>query len=514
MLGAAVLYLSRLDQVPLRVSPDEAVFGVQAHALATTGRDVNGTPAPLFVLITDPLIANHSSVTWWQPTLFYLTAAMFEVAPPAVWTLRLPVAMLALLNIVLTYLIARRLFVSPWYAVFAAATIAMTPAHLVLGRQATDYFCPLTFALGWFYALTRALEAGGWRWPPVTGGTLGAGLFSYITSWVVMPMYLVLSAAALWRAGHRRSLAALTAAFLAPLSVALVWLLFHPEMPAQTLQNYKVVTDVQLATRVSLYWSYFSPSYLFFSGGSEWLWTTRQAGVFLLPLLVLLPAGAWSVVRAARTRPPARDLPHPTARVVILVAFLLVPLPIVAALPEAPHGATARALLAVPFGVLLATFGLEWLLARRSPLLTLAAVGLIAALPMQFAAFARDYFTEYQQRAAFRFDPLDLAAVADYVTTNTAAAQAPAVLLDELPGGRRAMQWRWQLLVRGRDDLWRRSGYLRPEHLRDGAPPGTLLVVEHNHPVRDTLARFHPWRVAHVVHDAAGQPVSAILRRE
>ncbi|RDJ94228.1 hypothetical protein B4Q13_16090, partial [Lacticaseibacillus rhamnosus] len=32
--------------------------------------------------------------------------------------------------------------------------------------------------------------------------------------------------------------------------------------------------------RVALYWDYFNPSYLFFSGGSDPMWATRRAGIF------------------------------------------------------------------------------------------------------------------------------------------------------------------------------------------------------------------------------------------
>ena len=71
---AGILYFHRLDDVPVYVSTDEAKFAVQAHSLATTGRDMRGNLLPIFVLIVDPLLPAERSVAWWQPVLFYATA--------------------------------------------------------------------------------------------------------------------------------------------------------------------------------------------------------------------------------------------------------------------------------------------------------------------------------------------------------------------------------------------------------------------------------------------------------
>lgn len=62
LLLAASLYLGRLGDSPINMTTDEARFAVQAHALAETGADIRGNRLPLFFLITDPLIANHTSV--------------------------------------------------------------------------------------------------------------------------------------------------------------------------------------------------------------------------------------------------------------------------------------------------------------------------------------------------------------------------------------------------------------------------------------------------------------------
>src|SRR5262249_59979055 len=54
----------------------------------------------------------------------------------------------------------------------------------------------------------------------------------------------------------------------------------------------------------SLYWSFFNPSFLFFSGDRQMMFSTKLIGVFTLPIAVLLPIGIYSVLsRPLTTRP-------------------------------------------------------------------------------------------------------------------------------------------------------------------------------------------------------------------
>src|SRR5207247_140509 len=101
------------------------------------------------------------------------------------------------------------------------------------------------------------------------------------------------------------------------------------------------------------------------------MWATRRAGVFLLASAVLLPCGIWSIWRRS-------SIP----RAVVLLGFFFAPMPIIAALPEAPGYATARDLLAVPFGVLVCVAGVEWLMADGSRIRQ--AVAAIAILSVPF----------------------------------------------------------------------------------------------------------------------------------
>ena len=135
LVGTCVLYLRALDSAPMVVAVDEARFALHAHSLVTHRTDLAGNRWPLFFHITDPLNPASDSETWWQPALFYLVAAVFRFVPPATWSLRLPIAILAIVNVILIALAARKLFSKGWYAVVAAGILALTPAHYMMSSS-------------------------------------------------------------------------------------------------------------------------------------------------------------------------------------------------------------------------------------------------------------------------------------------------------------------------------------------------------------------------------------------
>jgi len=503
LLFSGALYFHRLGEVPVYVSTDEAKLAVQAHSLATTGRDLRGNRLPVFLLIVDPLVPDEHSVAWWQPFLFYVTAGVFRVVDVSAGSTRIAVATLALLNIGLIYLVALQWLRSKPLALFAAAALALTPAHFILGREAADYFCPTTAALIWLAVLWKFLERGDRRWAILTGLVLGLGLYTYITSWVVMPMYVVLTLLAAWRRKVSFSAcSALVGAFACCAIPAVIWAALNPGMIGDTLVHYKVSGGSRAIERITLYWDYFNPSYLFFSGASNLLWSTRTAGVFLLSFIVLLPAGLWALAYAWRSAYGG----------VLLLGFFLVPLPIVLAMPEAPFYATPRAILAAPFGVLIATAGVALLIRNQLPLTRAVALVAIVLMPWQFSSFARDYFTGYPERSAPWIDTMNFQGVARYVLDH--ASDAPAVFLsDDDIREDKSVKWKFHLIAAKRPDLWARTKYLAAEdQAAPGIEPGSVLIMSASNARLRSLTR-EGWSVATIVHDAAGTASAAILEK-
>lgn len=515
-----LLYVVGLDRAPAFVGSDEAHFAGQALSIATTGHDLNGRFLPLFVEILDPLARNQSLGVWYQPTLFYLIAIVLKVFPLAEWSIRLPMALVAALNCWLTYAVGRRVFKKRGYAVLAALMLAMTPAQFIMSRQALDYIAPLPFILGWVWCLLRFLESGS-RGALVTGGALlGLGLYSYIASWMLMPLYLALTlllfyrhSATPWRSGLE-----FCGAFAAPLLLAPLWLYFHPVMLSETVARYHIagadgapllhrlaaVVDVDLGRRVSLYWKYFNPSFLFFAGGSHPTQSTARVGVFLLPVAVFLAFGVqrlWT----ERQRPQ---------NVVLLAGVFSAPLPIVLVMPQDPDYSAARILVLLPFAALVAAGGVEWLMQRRSPAWRTMTIAMLMVMPVQYAVFQRDYFSTYQLRATPRLDPLNTRDVTAYILERDRQSPVPSVYLADNDQDDKAVSWRFHLLKQGRMDLWERTRYFIPNRLdTNDVAPGGLIVFYAADPAAKTLLDQGHVTLAATIRNLSGDASALVFER-
>ena len=504
LAGTAAWYFRALDSVPVVVAVDEARFALHAHSLVTRGTDLAGNRWPLFFHITDPVNPDSESETWWQPALFYLVAGVFRFVPPSAWSLRLPTTILAIVNVILIYLVARKLFSNGWYAVVAAGMLSLTPAHYIFARRALDYFCQLPIALAWLWCLSLYVESAPAWVPAAIGLLLGLGLFTHISSWIVMPGYVAATCLVFRRlSAPPRTYRWLLIGFAVPLVVIVPALFANPSLPAAMFSHYKVQTGWRIAERINIYWGYLGPSYLLFSGGSNPMFATRRGGVLPVAAAVLLPLGIWSILR--RRSDPRRE--------VLVFGFFFAPLPIVLAMPQDPKFYTPRDLLVVPFAALLCTIGLERLFERGGRTARLFGVALLVAVPFQFVGFERYYLTGYQTASAARFDTMNLEAVADYVISSDAASRVPQVFLSEDAGSPHVYQWEFYLLERRREDLWTRTRHFSLPISPGAIPTGSLLVFDARDPRIDQILSMVGCSLVQVVNGVAGEPAAAILRR-
>jgi 4-amino-4-deoxy-L-arabinose transferase-like glycosyltransferase len=504
LVGSCALYFRGLDTAPAVVAVDEARFGLHAHSIVMHGTDLTGHRVPLFFHITDPLNPASDSDTWWQPALFYLLAAVFRFVPPTAWSLRLPTAILAIVNVILVYHVARKLFSKGWYAVVAAGVLALTPAHYLFARRAFDYFCQLPVALVWLLCLSVYGDSAP-SWLPATMGlVLGLGLFTHISSWIVMPGYVVATCLVFRRLrAPRRAYSWLLAGFAVPLVVIIPALLANPSLPAEMFLHYKVETGWRIVERINTYWEYLGPSYLFFSGGSNPMFATRAGGVVAVAAALLLPLGIWSTLQ--RRGDPMRE--------VLVFGFFFAPVPVVLAMPQDPKFYTPRDLLVVPFAALLCTIGFERLFERGGRVAGLLGAALLVAIPFQFVGFRNYYLNGYQIASARRFDEMNLEAVAEYVISSDAASTLPMVYLSDDAGPPHANQWAFYLLERRRDDLCARTSHLNWPINPGAIPPGSLLVFSARDPRLDQITSMADYSLVHVVRGLDDAPAAAVLRR-
>ena len=523
LAGVLVLYAARLDYSPPALYSAEVLFALHAHSIATTGHDIYGRFMPLYFQMR-PIGEN----VWFHPVVVYFTALFLVVLPVSESAIRLPSVFAGLTNIILIYLIAKRMFGRGRLALLASALLALTPAHFIHSRLAMDYLYPVPFVLAWLLLLLIFIERKALWILFVATSFLGVGVYSYIASVIMMPVYLLMTWLALWMTGRRprRPYVVAAVGFAWPLLILAVWLFYHPAVIAETLGRYGIrgtipteggaastlgtlleelrrpVRFSSITGRLSLYWYFFDPSFLFLTGGyANVVNSTRHVGVFPLPFLVLLPVGL--VLIAVRRQAPVN----------LLVLLGLVSAPLAACLVVPEPYAIDREMALVPFGVLIAVFGVAHMLASDRRWHRMAGIGLLAATPLHFAFFWVDYFGDYRGRSAFWFEFNHRGALEE-VIAREAQEHPPAIYLSRGHDPYIEPYWQLSLIKHHREDLLQRTVYFDAGSLDiQTVPAGSLLVVNRNDVPIDALVAAGTLHRLALIPEPADPPYFSVLRR-
>ena len=127
---ASFLRLYQLNSLPISLVGDEIDAGYQAWSLGTTGRDYTGHLLPTLL---------KSVSEWRTPLLPYVLAPVLAVFGPSTLSVRLPVALMGVLNILLLYLLFQKLFPKyKHFGLYAAFFLAISPWHIHFSRIAFD----------------------------------------------------------------------------------------------------------------------------------------------------------------------------------------------------------------------------------------------------------------------------------------------------------------------------------------------------------------------------------------
>jgi 4-amino-4-deoxy-L-arabinose transferase-like glycosyltransferase len=472
-IGAAIaaLYFWRMATAPIYLYHDEVFFAVQAHSVSTTFRDLNGSFLPLYF--------NMGGIYWCSPEHIYLTALLLRVLPISDGVIRIPSVMMGLVSAFLMYFLGRRVFRSAWFGMLAAVVVALTPALFVTSRFKVESHYPLPFLIGWLLCVFRFEDTRHTRWLFAAGAVLGLGIYSYHASPVMMGLYVVLTCGLLAWSGEARvgRLATLILGFCLVATPYVIFIAAHPEYVGSEMKTYlsdgrpvglvqslrQILTWPGLTARLRIYYDYFNPSFLFFSGGSSSLDTTSHAGVFLMPLAVLLPAGIYRIL----TREPKS------------ASFFLVGLfsaPVAASLVLEPY-ATRRILFMIPFAALVTVYGVKQFLSSDQRVARLCGIGLLAAIPLCFGYFYADYMGAYRERSAFWFESNVRGALESAIDDATSTDPPPRIFISI--GMNQFIEWYWKfyLLKHGEVALEAHTTYFDPRKPAEIRFPAHALVV-------------------------------------
>jgi 4-amino-4-deoxy-L-arabinose transferase-like glycosyltransferase len=514
LLVVAALYGWQLGSAPSALAGDEVLFAIHGRSIAQTGCDLNGRCWPLLVQIEPEL----SSRRWYQPVLFYLEAVAFLALPDAAWTVRVPMVVIGLINIVLMFLVGKELTGRRDAAVAGALVLASAPAHFFYSRQAADYLLPVPFVLVWMWCVLRMMRAPSLRVATGAGLALGLGTFSYVASWFIMPALLVLTIPIIMAGGkgHRlRLTTALLAGYGVALLPAVVWLASNPDALTGLLRHYEVASGdsafggirrwlhyYRLLDLLLYFWVSFNPVHLFFIASPDLLNGTRAGGVFLLPAAVLLVLGAVCLLSNWDRR-------------IFLVAGLLIGVT-PAALNNTP-ATIQRELTMLPFAAAIAAVGVTRLRAVAGQRFRAVAGICLAVMALQFSYFLYDYFGDYSRLSAGRYDPLNIKALGGKLREIGGGADTPAILLtmgdtSGASGAGGDAYWRFYATYPENAAVAAKTS-LVPLSLLPGQPvaPGSLVVTA---TVSDPamLAGGLPATPVGSVDLLAGQPVLTIWR--
>ncbi|MEK7090945.1 MAG: glycosyltransferase family 39 protein [Patescibacteria group bacterium] len=365
-----------LTRYPVGFTPDEAAFGYNAYSLLLTGRDEWGVP-------------------WWQ--LFFTNLRSFGdyklplytfLAIPSVkifglteFAVRLPNAVFGILAIGAVYLLANKLF--PRSGSIAALLLAISPWHVQLSRGAFEAnLATFLLPMGIYLFLENK----------TLFSTLffTAAAYSYHSARLILPFILVFifvnfrnKFKPLLLIPLIVSLWGLSSARVADVSIFSPtdnWLgvatrrfearaLGLPDQIARVFSNKLVYS---LSTFSQNYISYFSPNFLFTSGAGEPFYGMMpgRGVLYLIELPILVLALLYFI------RKPSRS--------VFLLLILIALAPIPAALAKGPGAAANRAVIMLPWLIILLSTAIV-----RLPRQWLTLV--IGAYITSFVFFGEDY---------------------------------------------------------------------------------------------------------------------------
>lgn len=476
-----LLYGSFLSRTPIHLNQDEVGFALNAYSIAKTGLDDNGRSWPFYFW--------HLGVMWATPFIVYLTALVLKLVPLSEAAIRIPSVIVGVVNVALIWFLAQKIFNSR-LAFLAGLLLVTTPVHFIQSRILLDNHFIIPFVTGWLIFLWLFIQTHKlWHLATATF-LLGLGVHSYHAAKIMMPIFLLLTFWVLWdKIKVRKELSLITLlAFLIPLLPLALWLRQYPDTLVDQVK-YTGIYDARLGIiggiktllapeslihRVDVYVNYFNLKFLFLRGDQSLIHSTHRAGVFLLPLIIFIPIGIWHALKSDHFSK------------LLVIGLFVSP---IAATVAGDHFRISRALVILPFTILLATHGVERLMTGSK--WRIAALLLLAVIPLQFMYFLYDYLTDYRIRSYSLMNNNIPGALESVIASNK---QNPVEgmyfdkTIDFLP-----YYWKFYTIKHDQTELLAKTTYFDPKLINVEILPIDSLLLYSHHTVdgqKQTLGPF------------------------
>lgn len=138
ILLGSILRIYDLSNLPISLFGDEVDVGYHAWSLITTLKDYTGHFLPTYIQSLSESRA---------PLLMYFVAPFVGILGPSAFSVRLPVAILGIINILQIYFLGRSLFPKTNVPILSAFLLAIMPWHVHYSRAAFEVTLLLTLIL-------------------------------------------------------------------------------------------------------------------------------------------------------------------------------------------------------------------------------------------------------------------------------------------------------------------------------------------------------------------------------
>lgn len=310
-LLALALRLFHLGQTPIGFHVDELDAGYIGRYILLHGKDVVGNVLPLY----------FNKFGDFRPTgIFYLSGLSTFLFGVTEFAVRFPSAFIGALSIFPLYFLASALFGRKSIGFIAAGLLAVSPWHIVLSRATSESIIGLFLLLFGLWFVIRALNEGNRRLMIAGSFYMVSTYAFYHTFRALVPIFLLPLFLRETRPSLRKLLMRITGLFFA-ITIALSFtnagsgrlnqvafyknpdlkntmtaLLAGSKGPIIVSRIFHNKPVLFVREYVRLYVSYYSPNFLFLTGGYPDRYRVPEQGLFYIIFLPMLFVGLCSLL--------------------------------------------------------------------------------------------------------------------------------------------------------------------------------------------------------------------------
>ena len=296
ILISVFLHFYSLSSVPNGFFCDESAIGYNAWSILETGRDEYGTSYPLFFRCFD---------NYHDPVMVYTLVPLIKIFGLSKWIVRFPSTVYMLLASLAFYFLSYHFTRGKYLSLCAAFVFSILPWAFPLSRTTMSGYTPMLLGMtaGWLF-LMKAFAHKSAKFAAFSALGWALAMYSHNCGRPMTAVLLVCFFAASGKGVIRRwrTAALFSILFVALMLPMIFYVLYHPESMSARFQTISVWRDFpgipETLKRIAVrYLEYFSPVYLFLTGGTTIRHNTGLTGVLFISLLPGVLAGLYRCIK-------------------------------------------------------------------------------------------------------------------------------------------------------------------------------------------------------------------------